>query len=367
MKNRSSPQLAERFTTALKSNDQSKDIVAAGRWADALLGDALDARASDVHLDPRGDEVSVRFRIDGAIVDVESVNADAGQRLIRYFKTNSGLDPATQLGPEDAHFEFDTVDCPVDVRVACAPCLTGEKMTLRLLPRTRIQMGLDELGLAEADLDKIRNWLGDINGMFLVTGPTGSGKTSTLHALLREMKLTDRCVLTIEDPVEYRAEGTNQIEVDETKGISFAAGLRAALRLDPDYILVGEIRDAESARTGLEAASTGHTILTTMHSRSAAGAVTMLRSLGLANQEIATSLAFVIAQRLVRTLCPECKREEAPAEVDVRWLRRLGAESLRARLGPRRLRSVPRQGLLGTHRGVRGGAVRRGRLRPPAQ
>ncbi len=313
-----------RFANALKKHRQDDEAILAGNWADALLADALDARASDVHLDPRDGEVAVRFRIDGVLIDIELLDRETGPRLIRYFKTNSGLDPATRIGPEDAHFEFGVEDRAVDVRVACAPCLTGEKLTLRLLPRTRIEMGLDALGLADADLEKIKEWLGDISGMFLVTGPTGSGKTSTLHALLNEMALTNRSVITIEDPVEYRAEGVNQIEVDETRELTFATGLRAVLRLDPDYILLGEIRDAESAATGLEAAGTGHPILTTMHSRSAAGAISMLRNLGLADHEIATSLAFVIAQRLVRTLCPECKREVTPCEADARWLRRMG-------------------------------------------
>ena len=316
--------IGSRFSAALKAHSAANETEAAVKWADALLADAMDARASDIHLDPREDRVALRFRIDGVLRDLEPLELDAGERLTRYFKTNSGFHPGSHLGPEDAHFEFDSDNGPVDVRVACAPCLVGEKMTLRMLPRSRIQLGLEELGLSGKDLECVRGWLQEVTGVFLVNGPIGSGKTTTLHAILRELTQAGSCVVTIEDPIEYRVERAIQMEVDEHKDITFGSGLRTALRLDPDHILLGEIRDGESAKVALQAAGAGHAILATMHGHSAATATTMLRNFDLTNHEIATSLAFVISQRLVRVLCPECKREDTPGDDDKRLFERLG-------------------------------------------
>jgi general secretion pathway protein E len=321
---RHSRALGMRLSEALKTHSALVETEAAVRWADALLADAMEARASDIHFDPREDLVMLRFRIDGVLQDLNPLQVDSGERLTRYFKTNAGFHSGSQLGPEDAHFEFASSQGPVDVRVACAPCLIGEKMTLRLLPRSRIQIGLEEIGLSARDLACVRGWLGEVTGVFLITGPTGSGKTTTLHAILREMILAGSCVVTIEDPIEYRAAGANQIEVDETTDISFESGLKAALRLDPDHIMLGEIRDRESAKVALQAAGTGHAILASMHGRNAAAATTMLRNFDLTDHEIATSLAFVVSQRLVRVLCSECKREGSPDGDDKRLLHRMG-------------------------------------------
>ena len=315
-----------RFKAALQKFLRDESPLSANECANELLADAFACRTSDIHLDPGQDKVLVRFRVDGSLIKIASLDTGPGSRLIRYFKANSGVDPGTRIGPQDGHYEFVAGGQEVDVRVTVAPCLTGEKATLRLLPRSRLRMELGELGLADEDYTKITDWINDTNGMFLVTGPTGSGKTTTLHALLHHMKLDDRCVLSIEDPVEYRADGVSQIEVDPSLDLTFASCLRAALRLDPDFVLLGEIRDAETAKTGLEAAGTGHTIFTTIHSRSAPGAVTMLRNLGLADHEISSSLTFIIAQRLVRKLCPHCKEEAKPDESDARWLDRAGVE-----------------------------------------
>ncbi len=185
---------------------------------------------------------------------------------------------------------------------------------------------LGELGLADEDRQRIERWLGDISGMFLVTGPIGSGKTTTLYALLAELDLVQHSILTIENPVEYQMQGINQMQVDEKRGFTFAEGLKAALRHDPDYLLLGEIRDSATAAIALEAAGTGRVVLSTMHSRDVAGAVTALRNFGLGNHEIATALAYVVAQRLVPKLCPKCRRHEKPTDADARWLRGLGEE-----------------------------------------
>lgn len=254
--------LGTRISAILDTDSQEDPSHAAGKWADALLADAVDAGAPDIHVDPRKESMMLRFRINGVLHDIRQLETETGQRLVRYFKANSDLNPVAYSGPEDAHFEFDSDLGMMDVRVACAPCLSGEKMTLRLLPQSRIQLGLEELGHAEDDLERI-------------------------HVILGELLNTGSCVITIEDPAEYRAEGANQIEVDEDVGVTFSNGLRTALRLDPDQILLGEIRDGESARTALRAAGTGHTILSSMHGSSAAGVTTALRSFGLTDPEIA--------------------------------------------------------------------------------
>ena len=319
--------LGSRLSAIFEEDSKEESNHDAGRWADALLADAVNAGASDIHIDPRQTGVMLRIRIDGVLEDIHQIGTEAGQRLIRYFKANSDMRTSARSEPDDAHFEFESDLGTVDVRVASAPCLNGEKMTLRLLPRSRIQLGLGELGLAEDDLERIHGWLDEVTGMFLVSGPTGSGKTSTLHAILRELLNTGSCLITIEDPAEYRVEGANQIEVDEESGLTFANGLRTALRLDPDQILLGEIRDEESARTALRAAGTGHTILSSIHGSSAAGVTTALRSFGLTDHEIAPALAFVISQRLVRKLCPDCKSETTPDAKDLRWLQRFGVQA----------------------------------------
>ena len=321
-----SARLGQRLSDAMAITSEDADAATTGLWAGALLSDALRARASDIHLDPQRETVRIRFRIDGAINDVASLRMTEGERLLRYFKTNSDLDPAPGILPADAHVQFEVEDRKVDVRVACAPCFFGEKVTLRLLPRAQVLLRLSDLGLADEDRQRIERWLGDISGMFLVTGPIGSGKTTTLYALLAELDLVQHSVLTIEDPIEYQMQGINQMQVDEKRGFTFAEGLKAALRHDPDFILVGEVRDAASAATALEAAGTGRVVLSTMHSRDVAGAVTALRNFGLGNHEIATALAYVVAQRLVRKLCPECSRREKPTESEARWLRGLGEQ-----------------------------------------
>lgn len=314
--------LGRQFTNTLAEDDWQAE-----RCGRALLADALRERATDIHLDPLAAAVRVRFRVDGALRDVASMEKERGEKLIRSFKARAALDPAPGLLPATGHWHFELEEPEsgiVDVRAACAPCASGEKLVLRLLQRSRVRLHLDELGLREDQRDRIERWLGDINGMFLVAGPTGSGKTTTLYALLAAMHMTSRSIVTIEDPIEYQIEGISQMQVDPKRGLTFAEGLRSIVRLDPDYILLGEIRDEESAAAAVEASHGGHILLSTMHSRDAAGAVTVLRSLGIADHASAASLAFVVSERLVRKLCPHCRRQAEPTHADLRWLRALG-------------------------------------------
>jgi len=200
----------------------------------------------------------------------------------------------------------------------------GQKLTIRLLERSRVAQHICELGMGELYLQRIRHWLTHMSGMFLVTGPTGSGKTTTLYALLHEMKLLDRSIVTIEDPVEYQIDGVTQMQVDNDRGLTFAEGLKAMLRLDPDFLLVGEIRDPVSARTAVEAAFTGRVLMSTLHSRDPIGTVTALRQWGMDDHEIASSLEVVASQRLVRRLCPRCRQQVAPRKEAERWAAGLG-------------------------------------------
>jgi general secretion pathway protein E len=207
------------------------------------------------------------------------------------------------------------------VRVATTPTVLGEKLALRFLPTELARLRLDELGLSEADYAQFRRAIQDARGMVLVSGPTGAGKTTTVYALLHELKAANRAIVTLEDPVEYVIEGITQIQVNEKQGLTFARGIKGLLRLDPDIIMMGEIRDGASARTALEAADSGHVFVSTLHARDVAGTVTALRNYGLADYEIAATLDLVVAQRLVRRLCPACRKQEPPTDVESRWLR----------------------------------------------
>jgi general secretion pathway protein E len=292
--------------------------------ADELLAEAVNMGASDVHLTPYSDRLLIRVRIDGALLDVCQLPVSAGLHLTRHFKVMAELNPGRSFKPLDARQTRRIGDVDVDLRLACAPCVAGENMVIRILNPRRIQRHVEDLGLCEPERYPIHQWLAGSGGMLLVTGPTGSGKTTTLCALLHELKMTDRCVVTIEDPVEYQIDGVAQMQVDEKHGFSFAQGLRAMLRLDADYLLLGEIRDAESAQIAVEACGTGRILMSTLHCRDAFGAMTALRNWDLADHEIAACLEMVIAQRLVRKLCPHCRRLDAATDAAREWLTLLG-------------------------------------------
>jgi general secretion pathway protein E len=288
--------------------------------ADELIGEAVRMGASDIHLTPYSDRVIVRARIDGAMLDVLQLPVVAGMHMIRHFKVNAGLDPTRTFKPSDARQTRLVDGHEIDLRLACAPCIAGENLAIRLLSPQRLKRTVEDLGLCQPEREPIEQWLAASAGMLLASGPTGSGKTTTLCALLHELKMTDRCVVTIEDPVEYQIDGVAQMQVDERHGLTFAEGLRAMLRLDADYLLLGEIRDAETAQVALEASTSGRVLMSTLHSRDAFGTVTALRNWGLADHEIGTCLSMVIAQRLVRKLCPHCRRRGRPTESTTQWL-----------------------------------------------
>lgn len=293
----------------------------------ALLADALQVRASDIHFDPMSDGFQVRFRVDGVLHLAFTLDPDEGMRMVRFFKTAAELDPGSLLMPHDARARFEIDGREVELRLGFAPSVMGEKLALRLLLRDRISLNLGELGLTDQQKDFIDHWLHSASGLFLDAGPVGSGKTTTLYALISELDLARRNVVTIEDPVEYQVDGLTQMQVDERFGLEMGTGLRTILRLDPDYILIGEVRDEASARTVIDAAATGRVVLSTLHARDAAGTVTSLRNLGVADHEIAVALSFVTSQRLVRKLCATCRKQGKVEDVDRRWLDRMQLES----------------------------------------
>jgi general secretion pathway protein E/type IV pilus assembly protein PilB len=282
------------------------------RFVNQVLKDAIDLRASDIHLEPFEDEFRIRYRIDGVLQDV-SVPAQLKRfqpAIVSRVKILSHLNIAEKRLPQDGRIKVRIDEAEVDVRVSIIPMLHGEAVVMRLLRQNATLLGLGELDMAPRELDCFRRVLELPHGIILVTGPTGSGKTSTLYTALNEINDSVRKIITIEDPVEYQLKGVNQIQVSEKAGLTFARGLRSILRHDPDVILIGEIRDQETAQIAVQASLTGHLVFSTLHTNDAPGAVTRLVDMGVEPYLVASSLEAVLAQRLVRVLCKHCKQPD---------------------------------------------------------
>jgi len=273
-----------------------------------IIDEAVKARASDVHIEPEEDRVRVRYRIDGTLQDTMSLPQNVHRALISRIKILSELNIADHFRPQDGQFSTMSKGREIDIRVATAPAVLGETATLRLLDKSLAIVGLAELGLLPDSLAKYENMLKVPYGMILVSGPTGAGKTTTLYASINSLDIHGRNVITIEDPAEYRFSDIVQIQVNPQAGITFASGLRSILRLDPDVILVGEIRDAETANIATQAALTGHMMLSSIHANDSAGVLSRLLDLKVEPFLIASSVIGVIAQRMVRRVCPDCGR-----------------------------------------------------------
>jgi general secretion pathway protein E len=315
--------LAPRLHALLEPDSLAADAESAELLVQACMEDALRGRATDIHFEPMSAGCRIRFRIDGHVHDAAQTVPAYGEKMIRFLRVLAALDPVASHKPQDAAFQYGFEDHKVDVRLSCAPCQGGVKLVLRLLDPQRVQRRLQDLGLSTANLRSLKRWTETSVGMCLLTGPTGCGKTTTLYALLHEMELSDFAVVTIEDPIEVPVNGLTQMQVNPPHELTFATGLKAMLRLDPDYLVVGEMRDAASAQTAVEAAASGHYVMSTLHSSDAAGAVTLLRGWGLLDHQIANVLQTVVNQRLVRRLCPKCRRATAMAKEDRMWLRSL--------------------------------------------
>ena len=274
--------------------------------ADTLAA-AVRRRASDIHFEPFDQDFTIRYRIDGVLHDVASPGPEIGAAVSSRIKVLAGLDIAERRVAQDGRIRLAIDGREIDFRVSTLPTLFGESVVLRVLDAAAIQLELPQLGLPPGVLAGIRDVIGRPHGIFIVTGPTGSGKTTTLYSCLRELNVTEVKVLTVEDPVEYELEGVMQVGVNPVAGLSFASALRSFLRQDPDVIMVGEIRDLETAQIAIQAALTGHLVLTTLHTNDAAGAVTRLLDMGVEPFLLAATLEGVLAQRLVRRRCLRCQ------------------------------------------------------------
>ncbi|HOW68480.1 MAG TPA: GspE/PulE family protein [Candidatus Paceibacterota bacterium] len=282
------------------------------RFVNQVLRDAIELRASDVHLEPFEDELRIRYRIDGVLQEVP-VPAQVKRfqpAIVSRVKILSHLNIAEKRLPQDGRIKIRIDESEVDIRVSVIPMLHGEAVVLRLLRQNATLRGMSDLGMDQKEYRSFRRILGLPHGIVLVTGPTGSGKTSTLYTALNEINDSVRKIITIEDPIEYQLKGVNQIQVSEKAGLTFARGLRSILRHDPDVILIGEIRDHETAQIAVQASLTGHLVFSTLHTNDAPGAVTRLVDMGVEPYLVASSLEAVLAQRLVRVLCNHCKQED---------------------------------------------------------
>src|SRR5256886_3542199 len=284
------------------------------KFVNQVLSEAIDLRATDVHVEPFEDQLRVRYRVDG---ELQQANIPAEVRrfqaaIVSRLKILSHLDIAEKRLPQDGRIKLKISGREIDVRVSIIPMLHGEAVVLRILDRNDALLGTQYLGMADRDRKAFDTILELPHGIVLVTGPTGSGKTTTLYAALSKINSIDRKIITIEDPVEYQLRGINQIQVSTKTGLTFGLGLRSILRHDPDVVLVGEIRDLETAEIAVQASLTGHLVFSTLHTNDAPSAATRLVDMGLEPYLVASSLEVVIAQRLVRVICPQCK-EEMPA------------------------------------------------------
>jgi general secretion pathway protein E/type IV pilus assembly protein PilB len=295
------------------------------RFVNQVLKDAIELRASDIHLEPFEDEFRIRYRIDGELqeVPVPGQLKQFQPAIVSRVKILSHLNIAEKRLPQDGRIKVRIEDAEVDIRVSVIPMLHGEAVVMRLLRQNSKLRGLADIGMAGRELDCFKRVLGMPHGIILVTGPTGSGKTSTLYTALNEINDAVRKIITIEDPVEYQLKGVNQIQVNEKSGLTFARGLRSILRHDPDVVLIGEIRDAETAQIAVQASLTGHLVFSTLHTNDAPGALTRLVDMGVEPYLVASSLEAVLAQRLVRVLCPHCKQADLSAT----------AQQLKAKVG----------------------------------
>lgn len=316
------PHLAPRYHSSEPGSQKQQTSEGVRR----LLEDAVKARASDIHLDPNSANYCVRFRIDGTLHDVASVSRDEGEHFLRYFRTQAELGLPKPHEAQNGRIHMQILKQPWEIRFSSAPAILGDKLALRLLNSGQLEKRIFELGMSGETLRAIKEWTEESVGMLLVAGPAGCGKTTTLYALLHELKMREQSTVTIEDPVEYRIDGITQIQVSEDHGMTFAEGLRIMLRLDPNYLFVGEIRDRLSAVTAVDAAGAGRVLMSTLHSRDAVGVVTMLRNYGIEDHEIAAALEMVVAQRLVRRLCGHCRKLGEPLETEMQWFTRLGID-----------------------------------------
>ena len=293
-----------------------------------LFDDAVKMQASDIHIEPEESILRIRQRIDGSLQETIMKEHQIAPALTQRIKLMAGLNIAEKRLPQDGRFTINVSDHIVDVRVSTMPTKNGEAVVLRILDQSKAMLNLGHLGLQAEQLKQVRELIHIPHGIILVTGPTGSGKTTTLYSILNELNQSDKKIITVEDPVEYQLPRINQVQVNPTIDLSFARVLRTALRHDPDILLVGEIRDTETARIALRAAMTGHLVLATLHTNDAVSSAMRLLDMDVEGYLVATSLRAVIAQRLLRKICLNCKQEYQPDDQELAWLEAAAIPSL---------------------------------------
>lgn len=298
----------EEMGDLLDSDDDAPII----RLLNAILAEALNEKASDIHVEPYQNEARVRFRLDGVLRTVLTPAAHITPLLISRIKVMAKLDISEKRLPQDGRMSVRLGGRSIDLRISTMPSTYGERVVMRLLDKSATKLSVEDLGMTEEQRATLNRLISRPHGMVLVTGPTGSGKTTTLYAALQQMDRRERNIMTVEDPVEFDLEGISQTQINLRAGMSFARGLKAILRQDPDVILIGEIRDGETAEISVQASLTGHLLLSTLHTNTAAGAVTRMQDLGIDGFLLASTLRGVLAQRLVRKLCDHCKEAYVP-------------------------------------------------------
>ncbi|PIR20012.1 MAG: type II secretion system protein GspE [Deltaproteobacteria bacterium CG11_big_fil_rev_8_21_14_0_20_47_16] len=287
------------------------------RLVNTLLFRAVKQKASDIHIEPFEKEIAVRFRIDGVLYDIMTPPKRAQNSIISRVKIMAGLNIAEKRLPQDGRIRIKIAGKDIDIRVSTVPTAFGESIVMRLLDRSKVMLDLDTLGLHGKVLDQINQLITRTNGIFLVTGPTGSGKSTTLYACLSKINSKDIKILTIEDPVEYQLYGINQVQVNPKIELTFANGLRSFLRQDPDVIMVGEIRDKETAEIAIQAALTGHLVISTLHTNSAPATITRLIDMGIEPFLVSSAVVGILAQRLIRTVCHDCAKKYTPTSEEL--------------------------------------------------
>ena len=294
---------------------------------ETLLNDAIEHRASDIHLEPTKQELRVRFRIDGILVDQKSFSVELSSAIIARLKILACLDSTERRIPQDGKFSVLNKNNEIDIRVSTFPCLYGEKVVVRILNRALQTISLESLGFEPVMLDRFKQLLERHSGFFLVTGPTGSGKTTTLYAALSFLHNSERNIVTLEDPVEYSLDGVTQAQINIPAGFTFEKGIRSLVRQDPDIIMVGEIRDKVTARIAIEAALTGHLVLSTLHTGDAPSAIMRLIDMGIEPFLLNAALSGVLAQRLVRKLCQDCRNSRKATTEERKLFKKCGIKS----------------------------------------
>lgn len=313
------------ITTVAKKVDLSVETSSIVKLVDMIIKQALIQRASDIHIEPEETDIKIRYRIDGVLYKKISAPINIRDNLISRIKVISGMDISEKRLPQDGRIKVIIDNKEIDIRVATSPTLKGEKIVMRLLEKSNLITDIDRLGIDYYNTQLLNSAIKRNNGIIIVSGPTGSGKTTTLYTILQNLNAENYNIVTIEEPVEYILENINQIEVNQKIGLTFASGLRAILRQDPDIILVGEIRDSDTARVAIRSALTGHLVFTTLHTNSSVGSLSRLLDMSVEPYLISSSVIAVIAQRLIRKLCNECKQ---PVNIDYKLFENLNIENI---------------------------------------